>query len=347
MKPQTLLPVIAFILSTTCAGGPALAEARLQEFKGYEPPPMFGSAPVPQARPAAPKVQMPATPKAEDMLNFPVVNTDIVTKQRVKAPEEDVALARPDYSDSHTLLKVAPDKEQIEQKPVKKTSAKKASAKKESKPAERKVRTAATPPVEQASSSKYIPASSPTMPAVPSVDVEKAKLDPFSLPSPAPEKDQLSGKPTPGERLMDQALNRHMVDARKKDVQTAISGDKVEKDAPLVTAALTKADSSPKMEILSLEYLPKMTELQSDQRTTLKTEIIPRLNQKQNERLQIHAYAEGAETGSDARRVSLARALALRAYLLENGVDPSRIDVRALGNNTTETPIDRVDLVFR
>ena len=345
MKQQTLLPAIALILSTACAASPALAETRLQELKGYEPPPMFGSAPAAQPRAVTPHVQSPAVPKAEEILDFPVVNTEIITKQRVKAPEEAVAAARPDYSDSHTLLKTAPpEKEQVgSEKP-----AKKAAHKKEAKPAVvAKARTAGTPPIAPTpSASRYMPASSPTMPAVPSVNVEKTKLDPFSLP-PAGDtaKDQPSAQPTPSERLIDQALNNHMVNAGKKDVQTAIAGGKV-KDAPLVTAALTQAAPAPKMEIFSLEYLPKITDLQNDQRTTLKSEIIPRMKQKQDERLQIHAYAEGADTGSDARRVSLARALALRAYLLENGVEPSRIDVRALGNNTTESPINRVDLVF-
>jgi outer membrane protein OmpA-like peptidoglycan-associated protein len=42
--------------------------------------------------------------------------------------------------------------------------------------------------------------------------------------------------------------------------------------------------------------------------------------------------------------MSLSRALAIRSFLIENGVRSTRIDVRALGNKTTEEPFNRVDL---
>lgn len=64
-----------------------------------------------------------------------------------------------------------------------------------------------------------------------------------------------------------------------------------------------------------------------------------------NQRLQLMAYAGGASlTSSVARRISLSRALAIRSFLIENGVRSTRIDVRALGNKTTEKPLNRVDL---
>ncbi|MBT3239123.1 MAG: OmpA family protein [Rhodospirillaceae bacterium] len=62
-------------------------------------------------------------------------------------------------------------------------------------------------------------------------------------------------------------------------------------------------------------------------------------------RLQLLAYAGGDNLSSSlARRLSLSRALAVRSYLIENGVRSTRIDVRALGNKTTEQPFNRVDL---
>jgi outer membrane protein OmpA-like peptidoglycan-associated protein len=57
------------------------------------------------------------------------------------------------------------------------------------------------------------------------------------------------------------------------------------------------------------------------------------------------AYAKGtADAASRARRLSLTRALAVRTYLMEQGVLPTRIDVRALGNKAEEDPRDRVDV---
>ena len=64
-----------------------------------------------------------------------------------------------------------------------------------------------------------------------------------------------------------------------------------------------------------------------------------------NLRLQLMAYAGGPSLSSSlARRMSLSRALAIRSFLIENGVRSTRIDVRALGNKTTEEPFNRVDL---
>lgn len=62
-------------------------------------------------------------------------------------------------------------------------------------------------------------------------------------------------------------------------------------------------------------------------------------------RVQVKAYASGTEDASKARRLSLSRALAVRSYLIEQGIGSTRIDVRALGNNAEGGPGDRVDLV--
>ncbi|MBT6085598.1 MAG: hypothetical protein HOH22_07570 [Rhodospirillaceae bacterium] len=42
--------------------------------------------------------------------------------------------------------------------------------------------------------------------------------------------------------------------------------------------------------------------------------------------------------------MSLSRALSVRSFLIDNGIRSTQIDVRALGNKTTEKPINRVDV---
>jgi outer membrane protein OmpA-like peptidoglycan-associated protein len=65
-----------------------------------------------------------------------------------------------------------------------------------------------------------------------------------------------------------------------------------------------------------------------------------------NMRIQLLAYASGTpETASRARRMSLSRALAVRSYLIKQGVRSTRMDVRALGNNVEGSPADRVDII--
>ncbi len=62
-------------------------------------------------------------------------------------------------------------------------------------------------------------------------------------------------------------------------------------------------------------------------------------------RVQLLAYAKASSDGaSRARRLSLSRALAVRAYLIERGVRSTRMDVRALGDKIGDGPADRVDI---
>jgi outer membrane protein OmpA-like peptidoglycan-associated protein len=69
------------------------------------------------------------------------------------------------------------------------------------------------------------------------------------------------------------------------------------------------------------------------------------LNANPDVRVTLTAYADNTDsTPRDARRLSLARALAVRDYLGSRGISDSRIDVRAEGANTTSGYIDRVDV---
>lgn len=65
-------------------------------------------------------------------------------------------------------------------------------------------------------------------------------------------------------------------------------------------------------------------------------------------RLQLVAYASGVDDDAvAARRLSLARAVQMRSYLIAKGVSSVRMDVRALGNrNESGGPADRVDVLI-
>jgi len=64
-----------------------------------------------------------------------------------------------------------------------------------------------------------------------------------------------------------------------------------------------------------------------------------------NTSFNVAGYAAGTpEDPSTARRLSLSRALAVRSALMADGVNSTRIYVRALGAASKEEPADRVDL---
>jgi len=65
-------------------------------------------------------------------------------------------------------------------------------------------------------------------------------------------------------------------------------------------------------------------------------------------RVELQAFGGGkGDKGSDARRLSLRRALAIRQVLINDGVSPDRIDVRAMGGAEDSGPADRVDVYVR
>ena len=69
------------------------------------------------------------------------------------------------------------------------------------------------------------------------------------------------------------------------------------------------------------------------------------LKQDTSSRIQLLAFAKATDSASRARRLSLSRALAVRAYLIDKGVRSTRMDVRALGHNVKAGPADRVDIL--
>lgn len=76
--------------------------------------------------------------------------------------------------------------------------------------------------------------------------------------------------------------------------------------------------------------------------------LAQKLASAEQTRLQLVAYAGGGpDEANQARRLSLSRALAVRTYLIAQGVPNSRMDVRALGNRSDGgAPADRVDIVM-
>lgn len=65
-------------------------------------------------------------------------------------------------------------------------------------------------------------------------------------------------------------------------------------------------------------------------------------------RIELEAYGgTPGDKSTDARRLSLKRALAVRQLLIDDGVPSSRIDVRAMGGIDDKGPTDRVDVFVR
>jgi outer membrane protein OmpA-like peptidoglycan-associated protein len=91
-------------------------------------------------------------------------------------------------------------------------------------------------------------------------------------------------------------------------------------------------------------FLPDSADLSTTIRPALDG-LLKLVQSQPDSRILITAHAAGTpETASQARRLSLNRALTLRSFLAEKGVSTARVDVRALGGQVADGPADRVDV---
>ena len=171
--------------------------------------------------------------------------------------------------------------------------------------------------------------------------VEKTTLE--KEPLPMIEKAPPAVPPTPNEKIIDKSLEEHIAEPDLKKIATTTPAPV---GTPAVKAPVVPAVPEVKPQLISMEYKPTISDIQADQKTIVDTNVLPKLKAEASSRLQILSYASASKDGqSSARRISLARGLSLRGYLLEKGVEPGRIDIRALGDNTEEKPLDRIDLL--
>jgi len=113
-------------------------------------------------------------------------------------------------------------------------------------------------------------------------------------------------------------------------------------------AAMAAADAASQSGLdMQILFEPGIDELTDADRDMLR-DLAARLGPDGSQRIQLRAYASSTDgEASMARRLSLARALQVRAFLIENNVRSTRIDVRALGDKVEGSgPLDRIDVVL-
>ena len=76
-------------------------------------------------------------------------------------------------------------------------------------------------------------------------------------------------------------------------------------------------------------------------------DVAKKMNADKSMRVQLLAFASAGERSeAKARRLSLSRALEVRSYLISKGIASTRMDVRALGNQSSSGSPDRVDMTL-
>lgn len=93
-------------------------------------------------------------------------------------------------------------------------------------------------------------------------------------------------------------------------------------------------------------FAPNVTDMPDQGKAALGA-VVKAMKADDQIHVQLVAYASGLpDQASQARRISLSRAIGVRSYLMEQGIKSVRIYVRALGNRSDAGgPPDRVDIV--
>ena len=145
---------------------------------------------------------------------------------------------------------------------------------------------------------------------------------------PAPEAEQVSSLPAP--------------------VSASVAAPETKKAEaePSMPAEETSSPAGGSVVDMSLEFGAAAVNLLPQAQEELNG-MLKQLLDKPDMRVEIRGYAKGDDSDQgSARRMALSRALSVRSYLMEKGIQPVRLDVRALGSETDRMPIDRVDLVL-
>lgn len=107
-----------------------------------------------------------------------------------------------------------------------------------------------------------------------------------------------------------------------------------------------KVATTPPSGPLSVPYDASQISMNPKLQKQIDAKIVPMLKKDRALRVQIQAFAsEIAQDKHTSRQRSLARGLAVRAYLLGLGIEPERLDVRAMGSQSDIDPLDRIDFV--
>ncbi len=115
--------------------------------------------------------------------------------------------------------------------------------------------------------------------------------------------------------------------------------------APPAAQAPAAGDTTQPGVTLSIPFVETETELPISVQGQLQ-QLIAKIKPMADVKINIIAYASGSEEQASAsRRISLSRALAVRTYLVDNGIDKARIFVQSKGNKSNGGNPDRVDLI--
>jgi len=157
--------------------------------------------------------------------------------------------------------------------------------------------------------------------------------------------------PPPSIPLFEQVIRPPAISSTKFRTKSALPGrlkpSKREAKTESRLASIPSIEKSTEAATINrIEFAAESFELSSKASTVLKN-LSKTLKKNSELRLQLHAYASpNGGSAIKARRLALSRALSARTYLINRGIDITRIAVKALGDQFTIGLSDRIDLIL-
>lgn len=100
------------------------------------------------------------------------------------------------------------------------------------------------------------------------------------------------------------------------------------------------------LKIVSIAYIDEEINLNPNVQNALITTYIPRLQAQQNHRVGLYSYASTLNRSEkEANRLSLERAIALKNFLSNSGIDGKRIDIFPAGRSKASSFSDWIDII--
>lgn len=174
--------------------------------------------------------------------------------------------------------------------------------------------------------------------------------EPEPAPAPEPESDVAQEQETPAEETGEAAPPPAVPVAPVEDVtgQPDAPAEAVEEAEPEEEGEQIPPElQQPPGDVFTLAFEPGSSRLPDGAAPTL-AEAADRAKLRPGAQITLMAYAAGEEASDQrARRLSLARALAVRGFLIQQGIVSTRVEIRPLGASNLSGEADRVDIIVQ
>ena len=115
-----------------------------------------------------------------------------------------------------------------------------------------------------------------------------------------------------------------------------------------VTETKNPSDQETETSLISFAMSPLQVELDENLNSFLKDYALKKFHKKPKSSMIIQSYAESRKDDKyQEARISLARALEIREFLMENGISPKQIEIQAMTGKDNPENTDRIDILFK